>query len=161
VLYDDRQGDVIYQVPRRYPSLARVVDTARLQALRPVQQSGLDSLRAYTAVIEEGPDSPATAAWSGPDAMQVHARVAAGQSVLVQVTYDPAWHAYAGAGALPVHRDVGADFSVIEAPPGEHDIRFVFEKPLENRIGWVLTWLSLAVVAALLTLNYVHRQPAQ
>jgi len=37
----------------------------------------------------------------------------------------------------------------------------VFEKPLENRIGWVLTWLSLAVVAALLTLNYVHRQPAQ
>ena len=161
VLYDDHQGDVIYQVPRRYPSLARVVDTARLQALRPVQQSGLDSLRAYTAVIEEGPDSPATAAWSGPDAMQVHARVAAGQSVLVQVTYDPAWHAYAGAGALPVHRDMGADFSVIDAPPGEHDIRFVFEKPLENRIGWVLTWVSLAVVAALLTLNYVHRQPAQ
>jgi uncharacterized membrane protein YfhO len=51
----------------------------------------------------------------------------------VQVTYDPAWHAYAGGQALPVHKDRGAEFSVIDAPPGEHDIAFVFETPLENR----------------------------
>jgi hypothetical protein len=150
VLYDDRQGNVIYQVPRRYPSLARVVDRARFEALQPLQQSNLDLLRAYTAVIEEGPDSPTTTAWSGTDAMRVHARVTQGQSILVQVTYDPAWHAYAGGQALPVHKDRGADFSVIDAPPGVHDIAFVFETPLENRIGWVLTWLSLAIVAALL-----------
>jgi hypothetical protein len=150
VLYDDRQGNVIYQVPRRYPSLARVVDRARFEALQPLQQSNLDLLRAYTAVIEEGPDSPTTTAWSGTDAMRVHARVAQGQSILVQVTYDPAWHAYAGGQALPVHKDRGADFSVIDAPPGEQDIAFVFETPLQNRIGWVLTWLSLAIVAALL-----------
>jgi hypothetical protein len=50
---------------------------------------------------------------------------------------------------------------VIDAPPGEHDIAFVFETPLENRIGWVLTWLSLALVAALLALNYIHRRPAE
>lgn len=150
VLYDDRQGDVIYQVPRRYPSLARVVDRARFEAVQPLEQTNLDLLRAYTVLIEEGPDSPTTTGWSGTDAMRVHARVAQGQSVLVQVTYDPAWHAYAGGQALPVHRDRGADFSVIDAPPGEYDIAFVFEMPLENRLGWVVTWLSLAVVAALL-----------
>ena len=33
VLYDDHQGNVIYRIPRRYPSLARVVDTARLRSL--------------------------------------------------------------------------------------------------------------------------------
>jgi hypothetical protein len=150
VLYDDGQGNAIYQVPRRYPSLARVVDRARLEALQPLEQSNLDLLREYTAVVEEGPDAPTTTAWSGTDTMRVHARVAPGQSILVQVTYDPAWHAYAGGQALPVHQDRGAEFSVIDAPPGEHDIAFVFETPLENRVGWVLTWLSLAIATALL-----------
>jgi uncharacterized membrane protein YfhO len=74
----------------------------------------------------------------------------------VQVTYDPAWHAYSGGRALPVHKDRGADFSVIDAPPGEQDIAFVFETPLENRIGWVLTWLSLAVGAGLVVVDYVR-----
>jgi hypothetical protein len=148
VLYDDGRGDVIYRVPRRYPSLARVVDTARLQALPPLRQTDLDRLRAYTAVVEEGPDSPAVAEWNGTDEMRVHARVAPGQSILVQVTYDPYWHAYSGSQALRVSRDPGADFNVIEAQPGEQDIRFAFEMPLENRIGWMLTWLSLAVCAA-------------
>ena len=161
VLYDDRQGNVIYQVPRRYPSLARVVDRARFAALLPLEQTNLDLLRAYTAVIEEGPDSPTITAWNGTDEMRVHARVAPGQSILVQVTYDPAWHAYAGGQALPVHKDRGADFSVIDAPPGEHNIAFVFETPLENRIGWVLAWLSLAIAAALLALGYIHREPSE
>jgi hypothetical protein len=144
-LYDDGRGNTIYGVPRRYPSQARVVDRAGFDTLQPLRQSNLDLLRAYTAAIEEGPDSPATTAWHGSDELRVHARVAQGQSILVQVTYDPAWHAYAEGQALPVHRDRGADFSVIDAPPGEYDIAFVFETPLENRIGWVLTCLSLAL----------------
>lgn len=161
VLYDDHQGDVIYQVPRRYASLARVVETARLAALPPLEQTNLDLLRAYTTVIEQGADSPAATAWNGSDMLRIHARVAPGQSVLVQETYDPAWHAYTAGRALRVDRDPAADFSVIEVPPGDQEIRFVFEMPLENRIGWMLTWLSLATLAGLLALNYVHRQPAQ
>jgi hypothetical protein len=42
---------------------------------------------------------------------------------------------------------------VIDAPPGEHDIAFVFETPLENRIGSMLTWLSLAVAATFLVVK--------
>jgi hypothetical protein len=38
---------------------------------------------------------------------------------------------------------------MIDAPPGEDDIALVFETPLENRIGWLFTWLSLAIAAAL------------
>jgi uncharacterized membrane protein YfhO len=130
--------------------LARVVDRAQVRALEPLQQTNLDLLRAYTAVIEEGPDSPATTAWSGPDELRIRARVAPGQSILVQVTYDPAWHAYTGGQALPVQRDRGADFSVIEAPPGDQDIAFVFETPLENRIGYAVTLIALAIAAVLL-----------
>ena len=150
VLYDDHVGNVIYRVPRRYPSLARVVDRARFAALQPLQQTDLDLLRAYTAAIEEGPDSPTSTEWRGTDAMRVHARVAAGQSILVQITYDPAWHAYAGSQALPIHRDRGADFTVIDAPPGEYDIALVFETTVENRICWVLTCLSLVLCCAAL-----------
>jgi hypothetical protein len=35
VLYDDHKGNVIYQVPRRWPARARVVDTSRLGSLHP------------------------------------------------------------------------------------------------------------------------------
>ncbi len=149
VLYDDHQGNVIYQVPRRYPSLARVVDTARLQVLQPLTpQTNLEAVRAYTEVVEEGSDSPTTTTWNGTDRMRIHARVAQGQSIVVQVTYDPAWHAYLDGRALPVHKDA-VDFGVIDAPPGEHDITYIFETPLENRIGWGITLLSLAIAIAL------------
>jgi hypothetical protein len=148
VLYDDHQGNVIYSVPRRYPSLARVVDAARLRALAPVTQTGLEALRALTAVIEQGPDSPPTTSWNGTDQMRIHARVAEGQSILVQVTYDPAWHAYLNGKPLPLHKGP-VDFGVIDAPPGEHDIAYIFETPLEKRIGWTITLLSLAIAIGL------------
>jgi hypothetical protein len=161
VLYDDGRGNVIYQVPRRYPSLARVVDAVRLQAIAPGWGStDLEALRRYTAVIEQGPDAPAAAAWEGTDAMRIHARVGPGQSILVQNTYDPAWHAYLGRKELRVRNDP-LSFTVIEAPPGDDNIALVFKMPLENSIGWVLTGLSLAIAAALLTLDYIHRQPAE
>ena len=158
VLYDDGQGNVIYKVPRRYPSLVRVVDTARLHAIAPGwAATDLEALRRYTAVIEQGPDAPTTTAWKGTDAMRIHARVEPGQSLVVQSTYDPAWHAYLGGRELRVDRDQ-LSFSVIDAPPGDDDIAFVFETPLENRIGWVLTWLSLAISAALV-LGLMPRRP--
>jgi hypothetical protein len=148
VLYDDHRGNVIYQVPRRYPSLARVVDSARLRVLQPLTQTSLERLRAYTAVVEQGPDSPTTTVWNGTDRMRIHARVEPGQSIVVQVTYDPAWHAYLNGRALSVHHDA-VDFGVIDAPPGEDDIAYIFETPLENRMGWAITLVSLAIVVAL------------
>jgi uncharacterized membrane protein YfhO len=88
--------------------------------------------------------------------MRIHARVAEDQSILVQVTYDPAWHAYLDGRALPVHKDA-VDFGVIDVPPGEHDIAYIFETPLENRIGWGMTLLSLAIVVALAAPERIHR----
>ena len=150
VLYDDHHGDVIYQVPRRYPSLARVVDRQRFQTLLPLEKSNLDRLTSYVAAIEEGPASPATAAWNGTGAMSIQAHLESGQSILLQVTYDSAWHAYAGSRELPVRPDQSAGFILIDAPPGDQGIRLIFETPFENRIGWVLTVLSLLAAAFLL-----------
>ena len=149
-IYDDHQGNVIYKVPRRYASLARVVDTAALRAVpQSWNQTDLGALRAYTAVVEQGPEAETRTDWAGTDELLVHAPVAAGQAVLVQVTYDPAWHAYSGGKELAVRPDP-VEFSLIEAPPGEQDIRFVFETPLANRVGSMLGWLALTAIAFLI-----------
>ena len=161
VLYDDHQGNVIYGVPRRYPALARVVDAASFRGLPPLTpQTNLEALRAYTAAIEQGPDSTPSTGWEDTGRLRIHARIGPGQSLVAQITYDPAWRAYVAGRRLPVHPDA-AGLSLIEVPPGEQDIEFVFETPLEYRVGAALTWLSLAIVVGLLAFNYIHRQPAQ
>ncbi len=143
VLYDDHQGNVIYRVPRRSPGLARVLDRAQLAALHPVQPAtNLPLLRAYSDFIEHGPDIPATTEWDGTDSLHVHAPVRAGQSVLVQVTYDPAWRAYSGKTELPIKADP-MDFMVIDAPPGTEDLTLVFTTPVGNRIGNAVSALAL------------------
>jgi hypothetical protein len=39
---------------------------------------------------------------------------------------------------------------LIDAPPGEHDLRLVFETPLENRIGCILSLVSGLLVLVLM-----------
>ncbi len=146
VLWDSGAGDTIYQVPRRYAGLARVVDARRISAVvDPHTDSGLS---AYVDAVENGPEARAASRWRGTDALDVRAATRSGQAVLVQVSYDPAWRAYEGATRLTVREDP-MGFMLIDAPPGEHDIRMVFELPLENFLGRILTGLSIAALALL------------
>ena len=97
VLFDDQQGDILYGVPRRYPARVRVVETARLNAVKPPRfNDDVEYLQAYVDVIEKGPDSPATLRAREPTPCALQAKLEAGQSVVVQETYDPAWHAWSG-----------------------------------------------------------------
>jgi hypothetical protein len=145
VIYD-REGDIIYKVPRRFPGLARIVDARRMQALPPVPFSHklTAPLRAYVEAVEAS-DSAVTSEWQDVSAMRLRGRAAPGESVLAQVTWDPGWHAY-GQGPLEISKDpIG--FMLIRTPPGEFDIRLVYETPLESRIGGGL--MALAVAAAI------------
>ena len=149
LLYDDGQGNALYRIPRRYPARARVVEAARLDARRPPRTTyDKEYLRAYVDVVENGPDSPVTLERQGTDAMLLRARLSPGQAILVQETYDPAWQAWSNGKRLPLHADA-MGFMVVEAPPGEHQVRLAFVMPFENRVGWVLTGISLLLLAAL------------
>jgi len=149
VLYDNGRGDVLYATPRRYPARARVVDARRLEALHPPQGNvDLEVLRAYADLVENGPDAPPTLTRPSPDEMRVRARIEPGQSLVVQETYDPAWHAWAGATPLAIHKDA-MGFLAISAPPGDQEILLQFVTPWENRVGRVLTLLSLLVLVLL------------
>ena len=147
-VFDSGAGDVIYKVPRRFPDRARVVETARLHA---VPEKALPE---YVNVIEHGPDSRARLVREGTDRMRVHATLGSGESLVIQETYDPYWRAYSAGKRLAVRKDAFG-FIEVEAPPGERDVRLVFELPLENAIGRALgaaaaacvLWMILAPVA--------------
>jgi hypothetical protein len=149
VLFDDRQGDVVYRVPRRYAPRVRVVETAKLNALQaPRSADDVASVAAYDDIIEKGPDSPATVVHEGPDAMRVHARLDAGQSVVVQESYDPAWHAWSDGKPLTMRKDA-MGMMAIDAPPGDRVIILAFVTPFENQAGRALTAITLLLLAAL------------
>ena len=157
VLYDNHQGDVIYAVERRFPGIARVVDRARLEALPAFgREPDLDRLRAYTAVLEEGPDAPATVTWQSSDSFRVHATLQPGQVLLLQESWDPAWRAATGGREVPVARDP-MGFMTAAAPSGEQDIAFTFTLPFENAAGRVITLAAFAVLAALCFRGYAPR----
>jgi hypothetical protein len=149
VLWDDGQGNVLYSTRRRYAPRARVVETARMNALdTPRNNEDVAYLRPYVDAIEKGPDSPATIERQGSDAMVVRASLAAGQSILVQETWDPAWRATVDGHPLAVRKDpIG--FMLVDPPPGDRVIRLEFAMPLENRVGWGLTAVSLLALAGL------------
>jgi hypothetical protein len=152
VLLDDHEGNVIYRVPRRFPDLARVVETSRVTSL-PAIGVAWDpaTLRAYADALEHGPDSRAAATWEDVNAMRIVADVAAGQSLVIQVAYDPEWRAKSGGAALAIRKDALGQM-LIETPPGRHDIRLRFDTPFENRVGQIVSMLTALIVIALMVL---------
>lgn len=145
VVYDNGKGDRIFEVPRRYRHIARVVNREEVMKL-PVQVDGLTSMptvHAYAKAIEQGPDAPIEFNRLGLAGMQVKTTLGQGQAVTVLESFDPAWRAYSTSGQrLPISYDP-MGFMLVDAPAGPQEITLRFETPLENRIGQVLTVATL------------------
>lgn len=150
-LHDSGEGDVIYEIPRRFPELARVVRRADLDAVPALaEQTNMDDLRAYVRVIEEGPATRVRMIRESPERIRLQALLAEGESLVVQETYDPSWRAVTASGSvLPVRRDqIG--FMRIDAPPGQRDLLLEFTLPRENAYGRIA-----AIASALFCLYLV------
>jgi hypothetical protein len=146
----NHEGDRIYRVPRRFETLARVVDAAEIRAIQPTEslmEYGL--VQKYVAAVEHGPDSPVTLERHGTDEIRLHARLQRGQLLLLQETYDPAWKAYVQGKAVSTAED-GMHFLLIDAGAGDRDVLLSFETPLENRVGQVFFFLTVAAIAWML-----------
>jgi hypothetical protein len=150
VIFDDHAGNRIYRIPRRWLVRARVVETAKLNALSPPRYNDdVEYLRAYSDVMEKGPDAPVTLTRTSTDTMRLHAKVDAGQSLVVQESYDPAWQATSEGKTLPMHADP-LGMMAIDAPPGDRDILLTFVTPVENLMGRGVSGITLLAVLALL-----------
>ena len=160
VLHDNGAGDTIHSVPRRYRSLARVVDRERFNALPDIPGNGeLPQLQQWYEVVERGPDAPTETRWDGTDAFHVKASVGEGQSVRIAESFDANWRAYSGGQRLPLRMDK-LGMMVVDAPPGDHDIRLEFPTPLSNIVGRGVTALSVLAAAALIWMSRRQRHDA-
>ncbi len=150
VLYDDQHGTVIYRIPRRYPGIGRVVETAKIAAIGRLKGGDdLNTLTQYLALVESPEQTPSPVTWSSFDEVDVQAQVSRGQSILLQETYDPAWRAYENGKPLPIHAEPVMSFMLIDVPEGRHIIQLRFETPLENRVGQIISILGFVVALAL------------
>jgi hypothetical protein len=150
VIHDTGQGDVVYRVPRRFPELARVVDTARVSGLAAMPEAGdVGLLGQYLDVLERGPDARPELRRESPERIRLKVRLGAGQSLLVQETYDPNWRAYLNGRPVEVRESI-MQFMRIDAPPGDHEFELRFETPLENQVGRGITLATLGGMAWLL-----------
>jgi hypothetical protein len=125
VLYD-RDGDIVYRVPRRFPGLGRIVEESRMRTLPQIPLTNFNraELQAYAAAIESSPVQVEYTRVS-PEEIRIRARTAAGESLLILETFDSSWRAYEGAAQLPIRTDV-LGFMRVEPSPGDHEIRFKF-----------------------------------
>jgi hypothetical protein len=149
VAWSSGEGDTIYKVPRKYPGLARVVERNRMAWIPMYKpENEWNTVNAYAAALEKGPDSPATSKWQGTDELHVRAATKPGQSLTVLVSWDPYWRASSNGRPLAIQKDV-MGFMFIEPPPGEHDIRLFYQTPRGNIIGRVVTLFALTITVAL------------
>lgn len=144
-VYDDGADNKIFEVPRKYRSLARVVDVKALAGLpKIVDQSDLAALQQYATVFENGPDAVTETHWNGTDELRVKGAAQAGQTLIVQVTHDVNWEASSSAGILPVQLYEPLGFMRIDLPAGVNEITLRFRKPREKTVGEIFFLLTVA-----------------
>ncbi len=149
-LYSDGKGNWVYEIPRRFPERARVVDAAKVRANGAAYTvDHPEMLTNYVALIENGPDKRVRLKRIDNQTVRVEAEFAAGQGLVVQESWDHGWHAYSGGRELRVEKDP-AEFILVDAGPGRHTIELRWEPPLENRVGLALTLISLPLLLWLL-----------
>jgi hypothetical protein len=155
VLRDDGEGNAYFRFDRRRRGVARIVGGDVLR-LKPVHKDDFEwTLHPYVQAIEGIPpggsdDTRLTIVRNSSDEFQsIRAATVSGEAVLVQESFDPAWHAYermsSGERLIPIQRDA-VGFMILPLGPGIHDIRLVFEMPLEVRIGRMLALIAAAFV---------------
>jgi hypothetical protein len=156
-LYDDGEGNWVYETPRRWRDRARVVEAARMDAYRQGERHTVESVSAYASIVEQGPDLPVQLSRPAINRMTIRGETGPGHLLLVQETWDPSWKAYAGDRELMVRKDP-MDFILIDPGPGRHEIRLQLEAPREVFIGRIVTAIALCVLLALLLGPWIFRR---
>ena len=150
-LYDDGKDNWVYEIPRRFPELARVVDAAAIRANGPAYVAGKGEapLRSYVALIEAGPDRRVSVERPAPEHFRLTASLQPGDAIVVQESWDAPWRAFDNGREIRVEPDP-AGFMLIDPGSGERRIELRWETPLENRVGRAVTIASILVLLWLL-----------
>ena len=150
-------GDVIYKVPLKKPSLAQVVNKVDFTNLKVLKNAvDVKNLENYVNYID--PPSPPPGAglrrgtveffWTGIGRAKVKADVKENEGIAVQITYDPGWRAYLDKRQISVKNDVIGFMFLDPKTTGEVEIDLAYGRTWDVWLGYFLTILSLGALAA-------------
>jgi hypothetical protein len=161
VLYDDGEDNLIYRVPRRFPGIARAVDTTAARAIpTPTGTARLADARPYAKMLNEGPAIPATVRFTSSDSFVVSSAgpLPPNTSLTILESFDSSWRATANGRELPVIRDALGFMRIDAPPPGAREIHFQFSTPMQNQAGRLITTAGAFSLIAYCFL-YRRREP--
>lgn len=138
-----RDGDdVVYEVPQRSPSLARVVNPSRLIAAPPEYATQTEKVAEYLSAVDDPGMPDASWDWLGRSRARIVAKLTPDQVVAVQINYHRGWNATANGGSVATRAD-GLDQLVIDPRCDGHcDIELVYDGGAEMRVARTASAIS-------------------
>ncbi len=132
-------------------SLAHVVRPEQLVQHQPANGLDVEELRRFAAALEDPAAPAATLEWSGTNRFAVHARLAAGQVISVQVNYHPGWRARVNGAFRQIRPDGMGLITVHPGCAGDCQITFEYDGGVEAKLCRAVSaatglWLLLAAI---------------
>jgi hypothetical protein len=141
VLWQD-QGNTIYSVPTKSPSLAHAVPAEFLVPFGSDPAKDARLVFRYVAAIEESP--PALVQWLSRHQIRIETPVQRGQVISVQVNYVAGWQAQVD-GHDAIVRPDGLGLLVVESDcTGACTVQLVFEGPTGVQTAKVVSGIAVA-----------------
>jgi hypothetical protein len=139
-----RDGDdVIYQVPRRSPSLAHVVRLEDLPARQPENGLDLDPIRPYVRALDDPSLPLAHMTWRNQHTAVISAGLERDQILSVQINYHPGWTATVNGQPRRVFRDNLGQLAVAPECQGPCSVEIAFDGGTEMLLARILCWSGL------------------
>ncbi|MFH1367116.1 MAG: hypothetical protein ABIH38_03980 [Patescibacteria group bacterium] len=141
----NKQGDIIYKIPLKNPSLAQVADQQELADLSPpLNAVDYQAIENYVGVVDEKA-KPADFSWLSVREAEIKATLGPGEVISVQETYHDGWRAYASGQRVPIKKDV-LGFMIIEPGIGNHTIKLKHGLTLDEYFGYFLTFMTFVLI---------------
>ena len=145
-VYDNNQGDIVYKVPLKNPSLSQVVDKNGLETLKkPYNAVDLSKVEAYVDWIDEKAKKVEWQ-WLNNQEAKIRANVGENELVSVQITYDKGWRAYQNGRRLKIKKDVLGNLVVEPRKLGEQEIYLKHKKTWDIWLGYLITILTFGLI---------------
>lgn len=147
-LLSRNQGDSIYGVPQRSPSLAHVIPEQAVIAKQPANGLDIAEVERFDAALDDARLPLASFRWAGPSQAHISAPLRPGEVLAVQVTYDPGWIATANGRPARIDRDGIGLMTIRPECDGPCEVDLSFDGGLERKICRALSLLVMLLVAA-------------
>jgi len=142
-IYDNKEGDIVYQVPLENPSLAQLVDKDEFYNLqKPYNAVDIAPVEKYVKWIDENAKG-AKWQWMNNQEAIIKADVDDNDLISAQITYDKGWRAYESLEKLKTKKDVLGNLVIEPRRIGEQEIHLKRVRTWDEWLGYLITLSTL------------------